>query len=195
MEIKIKKKSEIDLSEVLFQIGHNTKNHLKISFITQYYSRDRYLHRVYKSYHAKQYIKCHESIELFLQKNKTVMKLNYLKVVDPTEYSLFVDPALMERNSSTIKTIGQLAQLLNKKTVLINRYRPYFSPFVKGLVIHFITPSYKKNCQSLMHEINAWIVSGCAILENKECVFGDWRNNLPLSESHRKLDEFFFKVK
>lgn len=186
-------RSQRELQKVLTKIGDGVCEEEKIKRISKYYLQDPLLSSLRHNWKMKKYTEGFKQIELFLKVNENILDIKYMPIGE-RQYLQIVDTRKGYSNNATIKTIGQLSFILKgKKNIsLLHQLLSVYKKTKKAFL--FLNPvvTDKEKCREVFHEVNAWLMSGCARSKKTVCFFGDWRTLLPYSHPHKKLDKIFF---
>jgi len=183
-----------NIDKLTLKLRSKVNDDKKIKVLWDFYMNDNYLSKFNMAWKKKKYDKSLIYVLAFLKKNHDELRLEYTPIATEKECVLLFGKDELDSNHATIKTIGQLLDIQknsegssNKRLLqgLIKNYRDFKNPF---LCVNLSTSS-KNQCGAIIHEIHAWVLSGCTLSSTSlVAFFYEWRTSIFSISLLKKMD-------
>lgn len=175
-----------------------SSNKIKIDKLLEFYMDNPDLSKVRTFWKENQYDKSLIYVLAFLKNNQDKLHLKYVPVATNREFVALVGKDALHSNHATIKTIGQLLDIQKKnmhlegRVLLQNLIKGYYDSKKPVLCVNSTTTP-KEQCGALIHEIHAWLLSGCTLSPTPlTAFFYEWRTSIFSVPLLRQMDKIFF---
>lgn len=186
------------------ETASKTSQNKRLSVLLTYYQSSPEIIIIKGKINKENYRAAFKKLVQFINTNRRHLFLDLLTVNE----NFFVNKYLNDyvsrgvNNSCVIKSLPQLYIRMkelgnenkNKEVAILKKIIKAAKKKAWFLIIMDKLENYKSAFQELSHELNAWLVSGCAAEKNRQkCLINDWRSYLPTDNIHRKLDIYLWK--